>query len=135
MRYALVDVGRSAVTFLSGSPDDYPDLRDAGVLVPAGDEVEVGWRWDGNAWSEPNNTPSVPDVIPAWKGKVVLDEMGLLAQVEAIVAQAGGATAIAWNNAAEWVRQSTMLAALATALGLTDAQVDDMFRAAIEIVG
>ena len=40
---------------------------------------------------------------------------------------------LAWENAAEWERSSPTLAALATMLGLTDAQVDDLFIAASQV--
>jgi hypothetical protein len=42
----------------------------------------------------------------------------------------GDGVADAWNGAAEWHRDSAFLAHLAAGLGLSIAQVDDLFRAA-----
>lgn len=72
----------------------------------------------------------VPQVVPAWKGKAVLSQMGLLPAAEAAAAAASGVLAIAWANAAEWGRDSEMLAGMAGVLNLSPAQVDEMFRAA-----
>lgn len=74
--------------------------------------------------------PPVPTVIPAWKGKAALREAGLLNAVEAAVAAAGGRVHDAWIGASEWSRSSDFLLSLATSLGLTTQQVDEMFRAA-----
>lgn len=43
MRYALVSPGGVAVTILEGHPDDWPDLRDAGVLLQVDDAARPGW--------------------------------------------------------------------------------------------
>ena len=77
--------------------------------------------------------PPVPPVIPAWKGKAALREAGLLSAVEAAVATASGRVQDAWVGASEWSRDSEFLSALATALGLSTHQVDDMFRGAASI--
>lgn len=74
--------------------------------------------------------PPVPPVIPAWKGKAALREAGLLEAVEAAVAAAGGRVQDAWTGASEWSRDSDFLLSLATSLGLTKQQIDDMFRSA-----
>jgi hypothetical protein len=76
---------------------------------------------------------SVPAVIPAWKGKAALREAGLLDAVEAAVAVAGGRVQDAWAGASDWNRDSDFLLSLATDLGLTMQQVDDMFRVAAAI--
>ncbi len=79
--------------------------------------------------------PAVPAVVAAWKGKAVLAAMGLLEAAEAAVAAAGGVTAIAWRDAAEWERGSEMLATMAAVLGLSADQVDELFRQASAIKG
>jgi hypothetical protein len=78
----------------------------------------------------PAPLPPVPPVIPAWKGKAALREAGLLDAVEAAVAAAGGRVQDAWAGASEWSRDSDFLLSLAIGLGLTEQQVDDMFRSA-----
>jgi hypothetical protein len=80
----------------------------------------------------PRATPAapVPASIPAWKARAALREAGLLPAVTAAVEAAEGRVADAWNGAAEWHRDSAFLAHLAAGLGLSIAQVDDLFRAA-----
>jgi hypothetical protein len=84
--------------------------------------------WDITAVPEPR--PPVPPVIPAWKGKAALREAGLLDAVEAAVLAVGGRVADAWAGASEWSRDSDFLVSLAAGLGLTEQQVDGMFRSA-----
>lgn len=69
-----------------------------------------------------------------FQARAALHQAGLLAQVEAAVASADPIVQIAWADAAEWQRSSPTLAALAGAIGLTDTQVDDLFRAAMQII-
>lgn len=57
MRYAQMQ-GGVVVTFLEGLPDNWPDLRDAGVLLACGEEVEAGWLWDGKAFAPPARSPA-----------------------------------------------------------------------------
>jgi hypothetical protein len=78
----------------------------------------------------PASSPPVPPAIPAWKGKAALREAGLLEAVEAAVGAAGGRVQDAWAGASEWSRDSDFLLSLAIGLGLTEQQVDDMFRSA-----
>lgn len=71
---------------------------------------------------------AVPASIPAWKGKAALREAGLFDAVEAAVAAAGGRVQDAWAGAPEWSRDSEFLHSLASGLGLTPGQIDQMFR-------
>jgi len=99
----------------------------ASLVVP----VTPSRGWDVPA--VPASQPPVPQVIPAWKGKAALREAGLLKSVETAVAAAGGRVQDAWIGAPDWRRGSEFLLSLATGLGLTTQQVDDMFRAADSI--
>lgn len=70
-----------------------------------------------------------------FQGKAALFQAGLLDDVEALIADAetDTLTKLAWANAVEWKRVSPMITSLATSLEMTDAQVDDLFRAAAQI--
>ena len=57
-------------------------------------------------------------------------EGSLTVAVEAAVAAAGGVVEIAWKEASVFERRSPTILALQAVIGLTDAQVDDLFRAA-----
>lgn len=68
-----------------------------------------------------------------FQAKAALHLAGLLPAVEAAIAQADPVTQLAWAEAVEYRRNSPTILALAGALELTDEQVDDLFRAAMQI--
>lgn len=75
----------------------------------------------------------VPPFITMAQARVVLHRAGLLSAVEAAVAAAGGEVQIAWEYSQTVSRQSALIAALAPALGLSDATLDQLFRDAAVI--
>lgn len=77
--------------------------------------------------------PSMPTSVSPAQARLALLAAGKLDQVEAIVAAADQSTQIAWNNASVIERDSPTVAALAGALGLTDAQLDELFTTAAGI--
>lgn len=100
-------------------------------------------------WSEflaldpqPFVAPPVPDQLEAERSTMVASRFqtraallmaGLLSEVESQIAQAEPIVQLAWADAVEFRRDSPTLAALAKVLGLTDLQVDDLFRQAMTI--
>ena len=60
--WAFVSATGEIIALLDGEPDDWPDLRDAGVLRPCGVEVAPGWVWGGKAFAPPP-APVGPRVI------------------------------------------------------------------------
>lgn len=82
----------------------------------------------------PPYTP-VPQVVSRFQAKAALAQAGLLAQADAVVAASGNAVLqLAWTEANQFQRNSPGIAALAPALGLDSAGLDDLFRAAAGIV-
>lgn len=81
----------------------------------------------------PDPAPEVPASVTAMQARIALHDAGLLAVAHAAAEAAGGAVQIAWEYATEFPRRSPTIAALASQLGLTDAQVDDLFIAAAAI--
>ncbi len=77
---------------------------------------------------------AAPTAITMRQARLALLGAGLLAQVNAATAAMPGATGeaarIEWEYAQEVRRDSPLLAALAPALGMSSAQVDDLFVAA-----
>jgi hypothetical protein len=76
----------------------------------------------------------IPREIPNWRAKATLATMGLTDQVEAIIGslpepQRTVVTA-AWAGDAKLARTGATVTALASALGLTDTQLDQLFIAA-----
>lgn len=76
---------------------------------------------------------AVPASVSAFQARAALFAAGLLDDVEAAVAAADRLTRIAWESAQAFERGSPTIATLAAALGLSDEQLDDLFRAAAEI--
>lgn len=81
----------------------------------------------------PVDPNAVPATITRTQARLVLHRAGLLDKVLEVIA-AGGVEAQIWYEAAEWNRSSPVLAGMALALGFTDEQVDNLFRAAGAIV-
>lgn len=136
-RYALLrgrEVHEIIVVEADASLDErfHPDL--VARMQPAGDEVQEGWIWDGQAFAPPvPPAPPVPDVVALWQFRRELQARGLWDAVRAaIVAMPAEQRA----DAEEWLeygveaaRHSPLLVAMAGALGLADS-LDEMFRAA-----
>jgi hypothetical protein len=72
-------------------------------------------------------------VCSRFQARAALHQAGLLAQAEEFVAQADTLVQIAWADAIEFRRNSPTINAMAQGLGLTDEQIDDLFRAAMQI--
>ena len=60
--------------------------------------------------------------------RLVLDQFGLLAQVEAAVALGDKKLKVEWEFRTEFARDNATLLSMATALGMTATQVDSMFE-------
>jgi hypothetical protein len=90
-------------------------------------------RWDGTQWVSP--PPYVPQIVSRFQAKAALLSAGLLDQVEAMMADPAtpAVTKLAWAEAVEFNRQSPTVLAMASALSLTDQQLDDLFTAAAAI--
>ena len=79
---------------------------------------------------EPEPLPEpIPEVITMRQARLQLLEVGLLDDVEALVAL-DRKSQIEWEYANEVYRQSTLVELLKEALSLTEEQIDDMFIAA-----
>jgi hypothetical protein len=64
---------------------------------------------------------------------IALSRAGILASVQSWITSQGAETQLIWNNAPNFSRNSTLLNAAATALGLSSAQVDALFITAQSI--
>lgn len=69
-------------------------------------------------------------IVSAFQARAALDGAGLLAAAEVAVAAEGGITQLAWEKAVEFKRNSQTIVAMGAILGLTDEQIDDLFRTA-----
>ena len=78
------------------------------------------------AYIEPEPTIIIPQVITMRQARLQLLEVGLLDDVEALVAL-DRKSQIEWEYASEVYKQSTLIEAVKGALNLTDTQIDNMF--------
>lgn len=63
--------------------------------------------------------------------RLVLNQFGLLTQVESAIASGSHELKIEWEFMAEFKRDNAFLKSMAKSLGLTDEQLDAMFEAGI----
>ena len=116
-----------------GTPDDEAAIR-------ALEEEAIALRAELRAYlppyPEPTSPPEVivPQRITARQARLALLEAGFLDDVEAIIdalpANVRAQVRIEWDRATHVERGSQVTQMVATALGLTAAQVDDLFVAA-----
>lgn len=78
---------------------------------------------------------AVPYSVSRFQALAALEQAGMLAQVEALMADANTdpIARLAWQNAAKFHRDSPTLRTLAIALALSDAQLDQLFVSAASI--
>lgn len=83
----------------------------------------------------PPPPPAVPQQVTNYQARAALLAAGLFEQVDAAVKAQGPTSAAfqAWEYANSVYRNSPLIAGLGAALGLTAAQIDDLFRAAAAI--
>jgi hypothetical protein len=74
-------------------------------------------------------------VCSRMQAKIAMYQAGILEAVESVISQADPLVQIAWNEAIEFRRNSPTIISLANTIDppLTETQLDDLFRAAMEI--
>lgn len=95
------------------------------------------------AWVDAGNTPEpyvapptpIPQTVTRFQALATLAAGGWLDTVYVYIDNLPRTdiTRLAFENATDWERSSPTVNALATMLGLTDAQVDDLFTAAAQV--
>lgn len=104
-------------------------------------QAYLAWVAEGNV-AEPAPVPTADEtlaaeragmVCSALQGRLALAAAGLLDATQAAVTAGDQTTHVAWEYATEWRRTSPMMATLAGAVGITETQMDDLFRAAMKI--
>lgn len=112
---------------LTGDPDWV--IRDNAAHTPSTDRHYQHWLALGNI-PEPADPPPVPTEVSAAEGRLALLQGGVLDVLEAWIATQPRAKQIEYAARSSWRRDWPLVATGATALGLTEAQVDDLFRQA-----
>jgi hypothetical protein len=106
---------------------------DPGEVIEGGVE-KVGGVWK-QKWTVRAMTPEemkalVPQVISMRQARLALLAADQLTAADAAVAAAGGAAQIEWEYAAEVRRDHPLIAGIGGALGLTEEEIDELFKAA-----
>ena len=113
-------------------PPSYDPLTQS-VIRDGCELVDGAWqyKWRIDALSaeqiEAKRLASIPQVVTMRQARLGLLSAGLLSTVQTAIAGAGPAAVIEWDYATEVQRASGLVPAMATALGLTDAQIDALF--------
>lgn len=96
------------------------------------EQEAIDWNAQGLASAE---FVSVPNQVTAYQAKAALYNAGHYGDVSALMSspEVDTLALIAWENATTFRRESPFIAAIAPALGLSDSDIDDLFRAAVEI--
>jgi len=81
-------------------------------------------------YEEPN---PVPFKVSALQARLALANIGLLDSVQSIISGSPQNIQLAWEYAIEFQRNSPTILALASELGLSEEQLDDLFIAAVQI--
>jgi len=98
------------------------------VNVETGEETVVDLTPDEIAAMQATNVPPSPQQAPLWAVRATLNMQGLFDQADAAVKASGNVPLQSlWEYGDTVYRSSSTLEALATSLGLTDAQVDALF--------
>lgn len=99
----------------------------------------VGDIWDGTTFTRPDNTPSLAErranmKVSMRQARLALLSEGLLSSVDTIIASlsepAKTNISIEWEYASVVDRNSPWMGQMATALGLSDMQLDSLFELA-----
>ena len=82
---------------------------------------------------EPPQAPQVPLVVSPRQARIALLNANLLDAVNAAVATSPRSVQIDWEYATEIRRDNPIIAAMATQLSFTEAQIDDLFFSAASV--
>ena len=131
-RYAIIE-GGTVVNVVEATPEV---AAENGWYIASG-RVERGWTFDG-AFIEPVIDPAVVRAaiapITRRQARLALLGAGLLANVDAVLAALPSpqkdAAQIEWQDALVFERGHPLIATMGAALGLTDVQIDTLFRTA-----
>lgn len=122
-------------------PNSRFTLPNGAVVSPA---VE-GWEFDGYTLTlAPPPAPITEEELlqlereqmscSRLQARTALRRMGLFSEVDRFVRNSGNMELIdAWENASEFLRLSSTIKTLGIAFGLTETQLDDLFRLAVTI--
>lgn len=111
-----------------GTCPDESDTQVEGVLG-----VYVQQDWETMRDDEMRARNPVPQQVTMRQARLALLNVGLLDDVETVIANAGREAQLEWEYAAAVERSNPAVAIVQQQQGLTDAQIDDLFREAAKL--
>lgn len=104
----------------------YEHLLPAGAIQITDEEADA---------LRPGPVPTVPQVVSRFQARAALHLAGLLDDVETLMASPDTPilAKLAWADAQEFKRNSPTVQTMAAAIGLTEAQIDELFTTAAGI--
>ena len=95
----------------------------------ANDVAQIGWLYQVGGFFEPPPEPVfVPTAMTARQARLALLSVDLLDDAEAAVGAMSRAAQIEWEYASEILRDNALIIEAQALLGLSDEQMDDLFR-------
>lgn len=101
-----------------------------GCTLVVSDTAGPGDNYANGTFTRQPAVDPVPSEVTDLQARLALIAAGRLAAVEAAVAQSDDTVKAWFDRALTWRRDSPMIAALAPAVGLSEGQIDDLFRVA-----
>ena len=122
----------------SAYPTDVPEFfgtcpEDADTQVDGVLGVHLQVDWEKMRADEMRARNPVPQQVTMRQARLALLSVGLLDDVEMVIAAAGRAAQLEWEYAAVVDRTNPAIAAVQQQEALTDAQIDDLFREAAKL--
>ena len=119
-------------------PTDVPEFfgtcpEDADTQVDGVLGVYVQADWETMREDEMRARNPVPQQVTMRQARLALLSVGLLDDVEMVIAAAGREAQLEWEYAAVVERSNPAVAAVQQQESLTDAQIDDLFREAAKL--
>ena len=119
-------------------PTDVPEFfgicpEDADTQVDGVLGVYVQADWETMRDDEMRARNPVPQQVTMRQARLALLSAGLLDDVEVVIAAAGRAAQLEWEYAAMVDRSNPAVAIVQQQQGMTDAQIDDLFREAAKL--
>ena len=119
-------------------PTDVPEFfgtcpEDADTQIDGVLGVYVQADWETMREDEMQARNPVPQQVSMRQARLALLSVGLLDDVEIVIAAAGREAQLEWEYAAVVERSNPAVAAVQQQHGLTDAQIDDLFREAAKL--
>ena len=97
------------------------------------DAVTTGWRYENDVFIEPVVIIVIPIVISMRQARLQLLALNLLDSVNSAISTMSQAAQIEWEYATEVRRDNPLVSALATALNMTDLEMDDFYKQAVTL--